>query len=205
MSATTAIAGTRVIELREDEIATIADALDASGKTVDIKLAARIADGDEYANEADEYARLTLRDRRLKTERSAIGRRLAELEQALIEDMTEMGVDSLKHAATGKTIRIDSKLWAKYEFEGEKPTDEERAAAGQALIASGLDQYVVPSFNTNSVSAYFREQLKAWKAEQADLPEHERSPLTDDVLRSFLPDGMQDLWRLDNTPTLVVR
>jgi hypothetical protein len=71
------------------------------------------------------------------------------------------------------------------------------------LINAGLDQYVVPGFNSNSVSAHFRETWKAIKAANDELPEHERKPLPDP--NTLLPDGMKGVWELDVTPTLVVR
>lgn len=205
MSTTTLPGTTTVVELRDDERNLIVNALlacqnDGPGQ---LPLAARLQDGDEYVNEADEYARLTLRDRRLKAERSAIAKRLRELEEPILEQMAESGQSAFKHDATGKTIARDDKLRAKYAKEGEKPTDDERRLAGDVLINAGLDQYVVPGFNSNSVSAHFRETWKQIKAANDELPEHERKPLPDP--NTLLPDAMKGVWELDVTPTLVVR
>lgn len=204
MSTTTLPGATTIVELRDDEIEAIADALSATTTTAHIALADRLARGDHYYNEADEYARLTLRDRRLKAERSRINARLHALEEPILERMAEDGLSAIKHDGTGKTISRDDKLWAKYQYDGDKPSDDDKARAARALKAAGLDQYVYPTFNTNSVSAYFRADWKAIKAANDELPEHERKPLPDpnDVL---LSEEMRDAWHLDVTPTLVVR
>lgn len=216
MSTTTLPGTTTIVELRDDEIDTIGRGFSelknniaalvsvddgtiiAACDTIERALA-----GPEYANEADEYARLTLRDRRLKAERSTIAKRLRELEEPILEQMAESGQSAFKHDGTGKTISRDDKLWAKYRYMGEKPSDEERRLAGDVLINAGLDQYVVPGFNSNSVSAHFRETWKQIKAANDELPEHERKPLPDP--NTLLPDTMKGVWELDVTPTLVVR
>jgi hypothetical protein len=194
---------TTIVELRDDEIAALVVALEDRPDGEHDNLMRKVSGVIKYANEADEYARLTLLDRRLKAERAALAKRLAALEETILEGMAEDGLSAIKHDATGKTIARDDKLWAKYRYMGEKPTDSERRLAGDVLINAGLDQYVVPGFNSNSVSAHFRETWKQIKADNDALPEHERRVLPDP--NTLLPEAMQGVWTLDVTPKLIVR
>lgn len=162
----------------------------------------RIAYGDEYVNPVDELARLTLRKRKIETALRHTNGRIAEVDQLVVEELLERGESATKHAATGATLRLARQVWAKVVRADEKPTDEEKAAAAEGLIAAGLGDYVKPGFNTNSVSAYFREQIKTYDADQRDLPEHERVPRT---AESFLPPELVGLIELDDTPTISVR
>lgn len=216
MSTATIPGTTTIVELRDDERDAIISAL--KGEAIDqasrddkdearrlSNLATRLELGDEYVNESDEFVRKTLHKRRLEAEIRKLNNRLNDLEQIIVEELAERGEAGVKHAATGKQIVRTQKIWAQFAKAGDKATDEERAAAGQALIDSGLGDYVIPTFNANSVSAHFREQVNAWLAEQADLPEHQRQPLTAERLQTFLPDSARAVWKLDNTPTLSVR
>lgn len=206
LPAPTAIVPDRVIVLSEAEQHIILlDAHSRADNTDDstaARLANRIAYGDEYDNPLDELVRTTLRKRRLEAELRHCNARISELDEVVVEQIAEQGATSLKHAATGATARIDTKLWAKVCKAGEKVSDDEKAAAAEGLKAAGLGDFVKPGFNTNTVSAYFREQVKAHRAEQAALPEHERRPLP---ASAFLPPELVGLIELEDTPTISVR
>ena len=98
---------------------------------------------------------VALKDRKADLERQLrlVKDELAPLEQALLEEFAAEGVSGKRHAGTGKLVSISRRVWARAAG-GDKP------AACAALKAAGLDEFVAESFNTNSVSAYFREQLK---------------------------------------------
>lgn len=200
----TAVAPDRVLILNEHEqqsilsALTTADPVPASWEA----LADRVAYGDEYADPLDELIRVTLRKRRLEAAVRQCNARISDLDQVVVEQIAEQGATSLKHAATGATARIDTKVWAKVCKSAEKVSDDEKAAAAEGLKAAGLGDFVKPGFNTNTVSAYFREQIKAHRAEQAALPEHERRPLP---VSAFLPPELVGLIELEDTPTISVR
>ena len=174
------------------------------------RLRHRVAHGDEYANPTDELARVTLRKRRLEGEVRRCNIAIERVEQLVCEDLLEQGHSKVGHAATGATLSLDRKLWAKLDVDTDDLAKDEaeavraaaKAAAGDALIEAGLGDYVRSDFNLNSVSAYFREQIKAYDAEQLELPEHERVPRTAD---SFLPEALRGHLRLDDTPRISVR
>lgn len=208
----TAIEPSRVLVLNDAEQRAIIDMfVNASTVGLDAhRLVQRVAYGDEYANPADELARITLRKRRLEEEVRRCNKAIASVEEQVCEDLASEGLTSVKHAATGATLLLDQKIWAKLDVETEglpkEEADEIRAAikarAGRALIDAGLGHLVREDFNLNTVSAVFREQIKAYNAEQADLPEHERVPRAPE---SFLPDELRGLLRIDNTPHISVR
>lgn len=90
-----------------------------------------------------------------------VKRELAELEPIVLEMMSQ---DGLQHVRIdNKTLYIHRQLWAGME-EG---YSKEQVA--QSLVNAGLGDYVVPSFNTSQVSAYFREQAR--ENDNLKLPE----------------------------------
>lgn len=101
----------------------------------------------------DRFVDLKARKADLERDLRLVKDELAPLEQQLLDEFAQEGVAGKRHAATGKLVSISRKVWARAAG-GDKP------AACAALKAAGLDEFVAESFNTNSVSAYFREQLK---------------------------------------------
>lgn len=206
----TAIEPERVLVLTDREQRILLDLLPADASTETAAIRGRIAWGDEYSDEKDELARVTLRKRRLEAEVRRCNRRLEDLEETVVEQLIDQGVSSVKHAGTGATLRIDSKIWAKLavdteglpKSEAEVLRAEAKAKAGDGLIAAGLGTYVRSDFNLNSVTAHFREQIKAYRAAQADLPEDERRPMS---VEDFLPPELQGLLELTDQPTISVR
>jgi hypothetical protein len=76
-----------------------------------------------------------------------------------------------------------------------------KGAAGHVLREVGLGDFVRPDFNLNTLSAYFREQIKEYRETQLALPEHERVPK---AASEFLPEELRGLIELDDTPTITV-
>lgn len=168
----------------------------------EVRFLARLMHGEEYADEIDELTRVTLRKRRLEAEVKRCNRRLEDLEPQVAEKLMEHGLKGAKHEATGASLSMSRKVWLKIIREGEKATPEEKARVGQALVAAGLDEFVKEDFNSNTVSAYFREQIDQYDLEQQQLPEHERVPRTVD---SFIPEPLKGLIELTDDPTISVR
>ena len=98
---------------------------------------------------------VALKDRKADLERQLrlVKDELAPLEQALLEEFAAEGVSGKRHAGTGKLVSITRKVWA-------RATGGDKPAACEALRAAGLDEHVGESFNTNSLSALFRERLR---------------------------------------------
>ncbi len=93
---------------------------------------------------------VALEDRRaqLEAEVDAIKAESAELEQRLLPDFEQAGMDRV--SITGRTVYIERKLWA-------KARDGNKAAVCDALRRGQLGEYVEETYNTNSLSAYMRE------------------------------------------------
>lgn len=200
----TAVTPDRVIVLTEREQIKLAEAMNYLARGDDreaARLRNRILYGDAYENPVDELARRTITKRRIETALRKLNGRIAELDGQVADELIDRGESKVGHAGTGATLRLDSKIWAKVVRAGEKPTDDEKDAAAHGLIAAGLAEFVKQGFNTNTVSAYFREQIKTYRAEQQALPEDQRVPRD---VQSFLPAELEGLMVLDDTPTVLV-
>jgi hypothetical protein len=178
------------------------------------RLASRLLYGDSYDNPTDELIRTTLEKRALEQAVRRLNGRIADLDQQVVEELIERGDTGGKHAGTGASYHVGSKLYARLVVErlGVDPSalskpeaDVHRAtakvAAGAALIEAGLGDFIRPDFNLNTLSAYFREQIKEYRETQLALPEHERVPK---AASEFLPEELRGLIELDDTPTITV-
>lgn len=190
---TASIPGTStIVELTDQEQAQLVIALedhDARPNGEHADLMRKVTGTTEYLNPRDEYVRRTLRKRRLEAEIRAENKRLADLEQDILEDMAAEGEAAYKHAATGKTVVITQRVYA-------KPA-EDRDKAGAALQDAGLGDLVQRTFNTNTVSAHFNQAVKDWRDENPGTP----VPPID----TFLAPAMREAWRLEYEPKLTVR
>jgi hypothetical protein len=138
------------------------------------------------------------------------GQGVADLEPVIVEDWAANVRSGDKHAPTGASLSLTRKVWAKLDVDVENldkhHADQVRAdckaQVAEALRDVGLGDMVRPDFNLQTLSAYFREQVKQHDAEQRDLPEHERKPLDLDTL---IPDDLRGLLVLDATPHITVR
>jgi hypothetical protein len=162
-----------------------------------------------YDNPTDELIRTTLEKRALEQAVGRLNGRIAELNEVVVEELLERGDTGGKHAATGASYRVGSKLYARLvadtdgmpKHEAEALRAGVKGAAGHVLSEVGLGDFVRPDFNLNTLSAYFREQIKEYRETQLALPEHERVPK---AASEFLPEELRGLIELDDTPTITV-
>lgn len=218
----TALEPSRVLVLDETQQRTLIGVLDASTASVggesvvavgdpSLQLISVIAYGEEYNNEVDELARVTLRKRRLETEVRRCNQRIEQLNDAVADQLTEQGLSKVGHDATGTTLRLDTKAWVKLDVDtdgmGRDEADQVKASvkarAGEVMAADPeLADFIRRDFNLNTLSAYFRERIKAAREAQQALPEHERRPV---VANDFIPESLRGLLRIDEKPTIQVR
>lgn len=170
----------------------------------------RVADGDTYANPTDEFVRKTLAKRRLEAEIRKLNTRLADLDAQLVEEWTEAGRNKDGHAATGATLHLNRRVWAKLDVDtdGLPKVDAEQVRAGVktqvaiALADAGLGHIVRSDFSLQTLSAIFAERIREYDEQQRMLPEHERVPKAP---ADFLPDELRGLLVIDATPHVQVR
>jgi hypothetical protein len=208
----TAIRPDRPVVLTEREQLKLAQAMHylAMGDDLEARrLASRLMYGDSYDNPTDELIRTTLEKRALEQAVRRLNGRIADLDQQVVEELIERGDTGGKHAGTGASYRVGSKLYARLVVDVDgMPRDQADAlragvkgAAGHVLSEVGLGDFVRPDFNLNTLSAYFREQIKEYRETQLALPEHERVPK---AAHEFLPEELRGLIELDDTPTITV-
>lgn len=110
-----------------------------------------------------EYADLSKEKRKVEAELDRIKNRMAEIEPLLLDMWAESGLDRM--TVDGVTMFIHTQLWAGV-ADG---FTREQAVGG--LKAAGLGDFVTENYNSNSLSAYFREQVKQSDIEAIELPE----------------------------------
>lgn len=96
------------------------------------------------------FVELTQRKRDLKNELSDINKDLDSLQVDLLKQFEESGMQSAR--IKGMTVYLNRQIWA-----GAIDGDQERTI--RALKAAGLADYVAERFNTQSLSAWVREQI----------------------------------------------
>lgn len=121
----------------------------------------------------DKFVQITTRKRDLESEVNLLKKQLAPLEAQLLDEYAQEGVRS-KATTDGATVYLNRKIWARA-GDGGKP------AACIALRNAGLGAFIEEGFNTNSLSAHFRELAKTREAEGA--------PLTD--VADLLPEELR--------------
>jgi hypothetical protein len=152
--------------------------------------AAESATGDTERTTLGRIIDLTDRKRQLDSELRKIKAELEPLHAQMLNEFATRGETSARHAATGKLVYINRRTWA-------RASDGDKAAAYDALVAAGGDlaAFAERGFNTHSLSAYFREQLK--------IREAEGHPVTD--LNELVPDGLRGVIELTEDHTIGVR
>lgn len=217
-----AIEPARVMVLDEQEqwtalnvLAFVIDAAEENGNAgahpLEERLLERIEHGDTYANPTDEYVRRTFRKRRLEAEIRKENARLAELDTQLVEEWAERGCSGEKHEATGASLSLSRRVYAKLDVDTSGlPSDaassiraQHKAEVGDVL--SKLDEFaplVRSDFNLQTLSAVFAEFIRNYDEDQRHLPDHERVPKAP---ADFLPDELHGLLVIDATPHVTVR
>lgn len=133
---------------------------------------------------------LTASKKAIEADLKNVKEQLAEVSERVMAHLADEGLDSVKDASSGKTIYLNRRIWAR------AATD--KPAACEALRQAGgvLADYVEETFNTNSLSAYFREEAKRIAAETGQ-------PVTD--LGVLLPDDLREHIALTEDHVLGVR
>jgi hypothetical protein len=90
-----------------------------------------------------------------------IGGHLEPREHELLTEYATRGTSGEKHSATGATVYINRRIWARVARSGDKATDQEKAATAAALKEAGLGQYVDEAVAVRSLSARFNQIVKA--------------------------------------------
>lgn len=215
--ASTAVEPSRVLILDESEQYALLDALE---HPANVARAGRqqavynhVAYGPEYWNATDEFVRTTFAKRRLEAEIRKLNARLTELDEQLVEEWTEAGRNKDGHEATGATLHLSKRVWAKLDVDTgglsrdaadslRRGVKAQLADRLQSLDEPELAGLVKPDVNLQSLSAIFAERVKEYDEEQRMLPGHERVPR---AAADFLPDELRGLLVIDATPHVQVR
>lgn len=120
-----------------------------------------------------EFVALENRKKELDSELKSIAVRLDDLEQALVPQFLEDGVQSMR--IDGRVVYIAQDIYP-------SPASD-RAAVVEALKQSELGQYVSENFNTQSLKAFVREV-----AEEVRLKcDQQEQMLTEEAVLAALP------------------
>jgi uncharacterized protein YeeX (DUF496 family) len=111
----------------------------------------------------EQLVELQQRKNALQSELAGINKHISNVEQQVLDQFIEGGVQSLKTAA-GQTVYIHKQIWA-----NAKDGDYDRAC--DALVVAGYGELVQRRFNTNRLSALVRE-----------IGENEMPPVLKDAL-----------------------
>lgn len=199
-----AVEPSRVLILDAREQAQILDALEANDY-LGHAVARRIAYGDEYADETDELARVTLRKRRLEAEIKRCNRAIDRLTEPVVDKLTDIGARSITHAATGTRIQRDDQVYLAYADPGWSRDEQAyaRMRAGETMATLGGEwaAFITPTYNAQTIGAHLRERYKARIAAELDKPEHERQPVDPG---SVIPDELREWLTLSVTPRVKV-
>lgn len=97
---------------------------------------------------------LTDQKRDLEAQLRVVKEQLEPLHTQMLDEFASRGETSARHAATGKLVYINRRTWA-------RPADgRSKDDVYDALVAAGLEDYAERGFNTQKLSAYFRELIK---------------------------------------------
>jgi vacuolar-type H+-ATPase subunit I/STV1 len=135
-----------------------------------------------------EFVCLENRKRDLDAEMKGVKAKLDELEEALVPQFIEDGVQSMK--VDGRTVSLAQEIYA-------SPLDG-RERVVEALKASELAQYVSENYNTNSLSAFVREVAR----DVAAQAEREERIFTEEDVRAALPAPLGQALKISFVHTL---
>lgn len=122
------------------------------------------------------FVSLQNQKRDLDAELKRVKQELDDLEQALVPQFIEDGVQSMK--VDGRTVSLGQDIYA-------SPLNDREEVIG-ALKASELGQYVSENYNTQSLTAFVREVAR----EVAARAEKERRPYDEADVREALPEPL---------------
>ena len=104
------------------------------------------------------FVALALEKKELKTKISHVQNEMSELEESILTHFEQASIDKL--TILGVTLYVHRQLWA-----SAKDGDKQRAV--KALQMAGMDEFV--TFNTQSVSALFREAFRAENTQTVNM------------------------------------
>ena len=116
----------------------------------------------------DRFVDLTAKKKELSAKLDTLKKDLQVAEHEVLEMLERQGMASVK-TKSGATVYMQRQVWARA-----KDGDKDRAAA--ALKHAGLTEFVSETFNTNTISAWFREC------------EREERPVPEEVAEAFQLD-----------------
>lgn len=108
--------------------------------------------------ELSRFSELELRRRELEAELKVVEQEQDTLQPTILEQFVNSGVS--KVTLNGLTLYIHSQLWAGVDRQDGETDESAYARACEKLKEMGLDDYVQTRFNSQSLSAYFRELVK---------------------------------------------
>lgn len=113
--------------------------------------------GEMTADERErEFADLGIEKKANAARAKEINARMRELMPLILQHWEAISKTGSKFSDA--TLFMKKSGYIKIISKGEKATDEEKAAVGEALIAAGYDSLVKPSFNSRSVSSVAKEE-----------------------------------------------
>jgi len=119
------------------------------------------------------FVSLETKKKDLDTELKTVKQQLAELEEALVPQFIEDGVQRM--TVDGRTIALARNVYA-------SPLND-RSEVAAALKASELGQYVAENYNSNSLAAFVREVAR----DIGEQCENGGRLLSEDDVRAALP------------------
>lgn len=120
------------------------------------------------------FADLDQRRKGLEDDIEHVKEQISEIEQAVLDEMADEGVRSLKVTRSDRTeatIRIDRRIWAS--------AKDNHAAAAEEFKAMGMEEFVTTTVNGARLSAWIREEFD---------PKNRTAP---DEIAEALPDGLK--------------
>ncbi|HNR80481.1 MAG TPA: hypothetical protein PKG85_09535 [Mesotoga infera] len=132
------------------------------------------------------YVDLHARKTKLEAELASVKEKLTELEPLILEQFEKAGIQNMK-VGDWKPY-VHSQIWAS--------VDKSNPRAMEILKANGLADLVSETVNSQSLSAYVREQVRLY--EDAD------SKNLEEVLKQALPDELLDVLKVSEKTSLRV-
>ena len=125
---------------------------------------------------ADKFISFTRLKKLAEAELKQVKAKLAELDPIVQEWMAEAGLQSFKTEGD-VTVYLHSQVWVKPDLRDGDDRDVAMARACELMKQVGLGDYVQEKFNTNSLSAWWRELRQTQLAE-------------DPTAEPTMPDGL---------------
>ena len=99
------------------------------------------------------YVHLKDQISKVDTDLSELKKQAGELEQELLDELSDDGINKI--TVDGRTVYMRRELWAR------KEQGVEGYEVAQAVMKAGLDEYVQPKVNMQSLSAFVRDLDRA--------------------------------------------